>query len=570
MTAVRKRTLEAIDQSMKISVFFLLVFHTLFYGAAFGQKATEVIYKRYSNGKPVPGHEIKLIFKDNVAWIQGGAGQQGSEFIDYHRKMAVDMITHHGTGYKAVIPFDSLPQPRLTNDTDTILDFPCKKMVFSYFSNTIAVWYTDAAGAKGSPYKRYIPDDGLALRIVINGSRELKAEKINRLPGDYEIPYHFDLMQSVSQARFRELQIRSRYVSLKVFDRQQINFDPKIPAPSLNAPDSVYRCSKGSVIIKKIKLPAIVKEGASVFAALTEWSVGDAYDRSGSVFTITTGKGISMLDALKKGIKQLPVTEDNNGRKYQGIIMTEKYGPALELMRFFTPFGVSHFNKLREIHGYRWADSAYYKSEITALVPNDADEMWIGVFIGNYDKSGHRVSLELDFYPAWEKGDFPVRWRQPLFNTVNIMEMSGQNYGRLFGNDTLRVAFSVPEDIDSLQLVYTTTGHGGWGAGDEFVPRKNRILIDGREAFSVVPWRTDCGTYRLSNPASGNFGNGLSSSDLSRSNWCPGAVAPPYFIPLCDLAPGKHVIEVIIDQGKDEGSSFSHWQVSGTLTGVRK
>ena len=82
-----------------------------------------------------------------------------------------------------------------------------------------------------------------------------------------------------------------------------------------------------------------------------------------------------------------------------------------------------------------------------------------------------------------------------------------------------------------------------------------------------VPWRTDCATYRLSNPASGNFSNGLSSSDLSRSNWCPATITPPKFIPLDHLNPGNHTIQVVIDQGEDEGSSFNHWSVTGVLTG---
>jgi len=87
--------------------------------------------------------------------------------------------------------------------------------------------------------------------------------------------------------------------------------------------------------------------------------------------------------------------------------------------------------------------------------------------------------------------------------------------------------------------------------------------------FKFVPWRTDCGTYRLSNPASGNFKNGLSSSDLSRSNWCPATLTTPEFIPLSHLKPGKHIIKVVIHQGEDEGNSFNHWNVSGVLTGEK-
>ena len=100
-----------------------------------------------------------------------------------------------------------------------------------------------------------------------------------------------------------------------------------------------------------------------------------------------------------------------------------------------------------------------------------------------------------------------------------------------------------------------------------FTPTLNQIFIDGKKVFNLIPWRTDCATYRLSNPASGNFDNGLSSSDFSRSNWCPGTLTPPYIIPLDDLKHGNHTIEIIIDQGEDAGNSFNHWGVTGVLTG---
>ena len=40
------------------------------------------------------------------------------------------------------------------------------------------------------------------------------------------------------------------------------------------------------------------------------------------------------------------------------------------------------------------------------------------------------------------------------------------------------------------------TWQRGWGEGDEFVPKTNTILIDGKPAFTHTPWRQDCGCYR--------------------------------------------------------------------------
>jgi hypothetical protein len=37
--------------------------------------------------------------------------------------------------------------------------------------------------------------------------------------------------------------------------------------------------------------------------------------------------------------------------------------------------------------------------------------------------------------------------------------------------------------LKNAQLRYTTTGHGGWENGDEFVPKANSIFIDGKRYF---------------------------------------------------------------------------------------
>lgn len=193
----------------------------------------------------------------------------------------------------------------------------------------------------------------------------------------------------------------------------------------------------------------------------------------------------------------------------------------------------------------------------------------MGTFIGNYDKGGHKVSLDITIHNS-DQNIYKNNVAIPLFNTLNIMEMAGQDYSTMFNRDKgLFVDFTLEKDIKNAQLRYTATGHGGWENGDEFVPKTNSIFIDGQPVFSFVPWRTDCGSYRLYNPASGNFQDGLSSSDLSRSNWCPGTVTNPNFIPLGGLKAGKHSIQVKIPQGPTEGTSFSSWNVAGVLLGVQ-
>jgi len=195
-------------------------------------------------------------------------------------------------------------------------------------------------------------------------------------------------------------------------------------------------------------------------------------------------------------------------------------------------------------------------------------EVYIGTFIGNYDKGGHKVNVSLTIHPEEEVVVTKPTEVIPLFNTTNVMEMAGQEYGTLFNSDKgLVVTFTLNKDMKNARLRYITTGHGGWENGDEFVPKRNSIYLDEKEVFHFTPWREDCGSYRLYNPASGNFPNGLSSSDYSRSNWCPGTSTNPIYVELGDMKAGTHSLQVKIPQGANEGPSFSSWNVSGVLLG---
>ena len=246
---------------------------------------------------------------------------------------------------------------------------------------------------------------------------------------------------------------------------------------------------------------------------------------------------------------------------YHGLISTAEYDVPLELMRFFTGFGVRKFN-YNKVKGQDWVDSVLYKMEVTPLAEKLEGEAWIGAYIGNWDAKGHRLSLKLKYYPDEEHRVYNTL---PLFNTVNYLEQAGQPYPIFMRQDSLIVKFTLKEPAKNARLYYLTTGHGGWGGGDEFNQKPNTLYLDGEKVISFVPWRDDCGTYRNWNPCSGNFSNGLSSSDLSRSNWCPGTVTNPEYIYLGDLEAGEHSITVKIPQGAPEGGSNSYWCISGTL-----
>jgi hypothetical protein len=45
-------------------------------------------------------------------------------------------------------------------------------------------------------------------------------------------------------------------------------------------------------------------------------------------------------------VKTLPIYSNGNGKEYQGVVSTNNYQPLIEMMRFFTPFGIKQYNYL--------------------------------------------------------------------------------------------------------------------------------------------------------------------------------------------------------------------------------
>lgn len=519
---------------------------------------------------PDKENAYQMYYQNQTVYLSDSS-ESIQQFTDLRKAANISTLQEGEKTYMLLTPFDSLAAAVVENKTKNIIGYHCDYAKYNYFSNSVEVWYTEKTKAKGSPYSRFLPNkNALVLEIVVNGNVRLSAqsiEKVKQLPTQQINPQAI----AVSKAVFEELKINARYTRLTIFKEQIINFEPDLNPVIDTASNTVYRFSKGTVVMKKVKLTKKMRTSDHVFARLQCRSNGDAYDRTASVFLLNSADHLQarMLAAYQHGIDTLPTYTDNEAQTYQGIIRTETYAPAIELMRFFTSFGADHFNNKRPINNYPWAEEVLYEQEVSALIP-DEEELWIAVFIGNYDKGGHIISLDLDFHPAFDS-ETPTKEKYilPLFSTVNTLEMSGQNYGKLFSNDTLRIPFELDQTVENLQLLFTSTGHGGWAGGDEFNPKLNELFLNGEALFSIVPWRTDCATYRMFNPASGNFKNGLSSSDLSRSNWCPATLTPPYIIPL-KLDKGEHLLEVVIDQGEAEGNSHNAWNISGVLVGEKK
>ncbi|PZQ86096.1 MAG: peptide-N-glycosidase [Flavobacterium johnsoniae] len=555
---------------MKHYFLIIFAFFTIASTAQKNNKAYKITYSRTSNGKTIEGQDPVLVFSDaNESIITSENNITGKAEYPFEETFIIQnsnvIQLARLSASRKIFTVDSLSLAKQTfeigNETRTILGYKCKKAKTIINSNTIELWFTNDLNIKGAP-SILGQKLGLVLEMNRNNNYIITATKIEKIKS---IPTSLITLKSnfsaIDALTYRDLLWKSRFITIPVFENEVINF-----SDASKSNDSILRFANGTIILKKIKFPEI-KSGSQVFVDLKEQSNGDAYDRTGTVFAIPAKEKFSFMEGLKNGAKTLPVYENGNGKQYQGVIKTGEFSPLLELMRFFTPFGIKQYGHI-QLKDKTWHESVPYRQDISELYSALSNqEVYIGTFIGNYDKGGHKISLNITIHGE-EKQSPKDSFVLPLFNTTNIMEMAGQEYATMFNNEKgLVVDFVLEKDVKNAKLRYITTGHGGWENGDEFVPKKNTILLDGKEAFGFIPWRMDCGSYRLFNPASGNFNNGLSSSDYSRSNWCPGTVTNPMLIELGDLKAGRHSIQVKIPQGPNEGGGFSSWNVSGILIG---
>ena len=463
-------------------------------------------------------------------------------------------------------------------------------------SNTLEFEMDEKALVDVNPLPYYGLNKGVLRSFTRNGQKRLVLAKAEKVKWSAGVPPasasarksnagKMPALQRVSPRQLDRIMKERLVVTTRIFDNVQLHWGVQNAHVSDSIPfDTVLHYAGGTLALKRLHLP-VLPEHYQHFLELHQRSNGDAYDRTGSVFVIP-GFSNSLMPTFFDGIDgtpdSLPFFIDRNGEKYQGVrsgishlkkysYSSFVYDPPVELMRFFTPFGVGHFNERMAGYGIDWADKTYYRQEVSDLAPLLQGDVLIGVWIGNYDAGGHIVSLDLKSYP----NDYTVpdscgekHYIRALFNTCNVLEMAGQNYGKLFATDSLSTwgGVWIPKNAKRVLLRYISTGHGGWGEGDEFVPKQNTILIDGKPAFTHTPWRQDCGCYRDLNPVSGNFWNGLSSSDFSRSGWCPGTATQPVYFDLTPWADGReHTLTVAIPQGKPVEGMFSHWAVSGVL-----
>ncbi len=369
---------------------------------------------------------------------------------------------------------------------------------------------------------------------------------------------------------------------IEVFNDEQVSHGHPDANSHFKLDDGgVLRLSKGRIILKKIKVPHFEKS-TQVQANIRLVSNGDPWDKSGSLFIIPQDSIINLVSLQKKENKLDNLMLGND--KIQGYVADNNYIPSLELVRFMTPFGVGHFSKSEKLDGRKpvyipkWEKEVNWQQDITDRLSALEGEVWVGVWIDVWTKEGYKIDVSLTFDESVIAQDKrQEKWLQPLVNTVNYVHPI--KFADIFSRNDLTTTFSIPDNVSNIKLKYITTGHGGHSRGDEFVKKDNVILVDGKQILKFTPWRDDCASFRRFNPHSGiwtqktmwkgkEIDERVASSDLSRSNWCPGSDVPPVEVHLGDLKEGKHTLTVSIPNAqpvaKDE---MNRWLVSAYLVG---
>jgi hypothetical protein len=368
--------------------------------------------------------------------------------------------------------------------------------------------------------------------------------------------------------------------NIAVFDQENLHFDMAFKENPAKADDGLLRLDAGRVLVKKVKLPKYQLQ-SKVTVNVTLTSNGDPWDKSGSLFVIPKTSNLTLVDfeTGKFDLKTL-------NQKFPVVSTYAKdtllHEPNVELLRFMTPFGVGHFTNdervkdRKPVYIPKWEDNVNWSQDITHLLPLLEDEVYIGVFVDTWTKEGYNITVSLDF----DESDIPnhVKKQQGIIPLVNTSKYaSDQRLYDEFSRSDLEVSFEMLSTAKNAKLYYITTGHGGHSGGDEFVQKENRISLDDATIKSFIPWRDDCASFRRFNPTSGTwkanqFYNDvddcekIASSDLSRSNWCPGSDIQPEIIPLTNITKGTHTLTISIPNAQEaKQNEDNYWMVSAYI-----
>ncbi len=255
---------------------------------------------------------------------------------------------------------------------------------------------------------------------------------------------------------------------------------------------------------------------------------------------------------LRPGVKDAKSMHDSWDRA--GNVRLRREGmPDVEIVKFVTSYG----------------GETSWEADVSHLTPLLRGDCTFVAFVDTWVTPAWRVDLSL----AFEAVDEPTFWDEPTENPVWVRGLLYEESmtEESVRNHPARMTVDIPEGTRRVELRYYATGHCTDGSGsDEFVPKDNVIVVDGREVQRFRPWRDDCRRYRDINPYCRRWGDGSWSSDFSRSGWCPGDAVSPLVLDLSGiLTPGRHEIRFGVEniRPKDEDGHYGYWRVSSQLAG---
>jgi hypothetical protein len=232
------------------------------------------------------------------------------------------------------------------------------------------------------------------------------------------------------------------------------------------------------------------------------------------------------------------------------VILPDKTGASprvAEIMRFITGFG----------------GPATYRADVTALAPLLSGRSTLSLSISTYARPAWRASLTLTYSDEGVGVRRPAL-AAPLFHELNVTSEA----------NSASAVVTIPAGLERPRLRLITSGHAtDGGPGDEFTSRTHVLRIDGREVARWRPWSEQGGALRPGNPSSGRHaidGRELWSSDLDRAGWHPGLMVEPLMIPLPELTPGRHEIDLEIlgirpSEKRGVRTEHGYWRVSGIV-----
>lgn len=324
-----------------------------------------------------------------------------------------------------------------------------------------------------------------------------------------------------------------REETIVVFDGARIGFDDKLEDP---VPREGYVLRQhGQTVEAVVTLPQQPEDPGDARRILATVSLrpvrveqggrirpGDPWTRAGSVSVLVPGEAPGAASTGAAG----DTTE-------------------VELLRFVTGFG----------------GRAVYTQDITALAPLLSGERTIRLYISTFADPAWDVSLSMTWSPEG------IGARRPCFARGLFF-----SHAVTAAAPRLEATVEVPPGSATPRLRILATGHANDGSGaNEFVTSTHVLRIDGREVLRFRPWSEEGGTLRDRNPTSGRRqvgGRWVWSSDFDRSGWHPGAVVEPLMVPVPELAPGFHRVELeVLDIRPLEGNppGFGYWRLSAAV-----